>query len=234
MSSREWWYAVVRNTYLTTQDMTLDKEELESLLPEVFNFLYDDIFGTKEGWTVKENVEYVLKKLSEWRDQGAGPKLGVVSNFDERLSHILKDLELSQYFDFVVTSHEAKNEKPNRDLFDRAFALAKCKDVNGAYHIGDSLEQDIFGAGAAGWSPMRFKEWFDEDFPDWTVYDTPETAAQGVERHAAFMKYGRKDTVTGIEWIDLWSFADVLSIFGFPEDSSRPIATTYVRAVLDD
>jgi FMN phosphatase YigB (HAD superfamily) len=212
----------------------IEPEELEQLLPEVFNLLYDDVFGTKEGWIVKENVIYVLSKLKEWRDQGSGPKLGIISNFDERLVHIVKDLGLDIYFDFVLTSKEMKVEKPDRVIFDEALRRCGVKNVQAAYHVGDSMETDVAGAVAAGWSPMRFTEWFDEDFPDWTSYQTKENAKEGFDKHASFMKWGRKDTATSLEWLELWSLGDILTVFGFPEDPAKPIATTYLRSVLDD
>lgn len=82
----------MRNTYLTTDLNQLVESEIESMLPEVFDILYKDIFGTAEGWSIKSNVKYLLKKLIEWRELGAGPKIGIVSNFDERLPKILKGI----------------------------------------------------------------------------------------------------------------------------------------------
>ena len=69
---------------------TLDEAEIDSLMPTVFPMLYDEIFSTSKGWLVKEDVEYTLIKLKEWRDQGSGPKIGVISNSDNRLKTVLK------------------------------------------------------------------------------------------------------------------------------------------------
>ena len=91
MTPKQWWYEVVRNTYRGTQDLnTLDEGEIDSLMPTVFPMLYDEIFSTSKGWLVKEDVEYTLIKLKEWRDQGSGPKIGVISNSDNRLKTVLK------------------------------------------------------------------------------------------------------------------------------------------------
>jgi FMN phosphatase YigB (HAD superfamily) len=104
-----------------------------------------------------------------------------------------------------------------------------------AYHVGDSIEFDVLGASAAGWTPLHFKEWFDEDFPDWTTaVDTPGTADQGQARHEEIMYWGRRDTTRDLEWVEIWALTDVLRLFGFPLDESRPLRTTYIRAVLDD
>lgn len=91
LTSKQWWYEVVRNTYRGTKELTtIDHDELETLLPAVFNILYEDIFNSAEGWLVKEDVEYTLIKLKEWRDQGSGPKIGVISNSDNRLKNVLR------------------------------------------------------------------------------------------------------------------------------------------------
>ena len=37
----------------------------------------------------------------------------------------------------------------------------------------------MVGAASAGWTPMRFNEWFDNDFPDWLDTDTAEGAKAG-------------------------------------------------------
>ena len=90
MTSKQWWYEVVRNTYRGTKELTtIDHDELETVLPTVFNLLYEDIFNSAKGWLVKEDVEYTLIKLKEWRDQGSGPKIGVISNSDNRLKNVL-------------------------------------------------------------------------------------------------------------------------------------------------
>lgn len=90
MTSEEWWAQTIERTYRGTENLNqIEPNEFPEVLPQATELLYRDIFGTKEGWVVKENVEYTLRKLAEWRDQGAGPKLAVVSNSDERLRNVL-------------------------------------------------------------------------------------------------------------------------------------------------
>lgn len=95
---------------------------------------------------VKENVEYTLKKLKEWRDMGNGPKLAVVSNTDDRMHLVLAELGLSKYFDFILTSYETGFEKPEPEIFHKALERASLKTPQAAYHIGDGLNTDILGA----------------------------------------------------------------------------------------
>ena len=37
-----------------------------------------------------------------------------------------------------------------------------------------------------------------------------------------------------LEWIELWGLDDILFLFGFPEDPTKQIRTTYIKNVLDD
>lgn len=62
-------------------------------------------------------MEYTLSKLRDWRDQGGGPKIGIVDNFDDRLDTILRELGIRDFFDFVVVSRLAGSEKPHSDIF---------------------------------------------------------------------------------------------------------------------
>jgi hypothetical protein len=92
MSSEQWWMEVVRRTYRGTETLSncLDEKEIEKVLPVAFNTLYNKVFNTKEGWVLKEDALYTVVKLREWRDQGAGPKIGIISNYDVRMKNILE------------------------------------------------------------------------------------------------------------------------------------------------
>ena len=91
LTAKDWWFEVVKQTYKSTESLdALDNEEMDSILPRVFETLYSEVFATSQGWNVMDDAVYTLDKLRAWRDQGAGPKLGVISNFDDRLHDILK------------------------------------------------------------------------------------------------------------------------------------------------
>ena len=89
-------------------------------------------------------MEYTLKKLTDWRDQGGGPKIGIIDNFDERLENILtgimellhhspkdvlphiyiklmgkklSELNIRSFFDFVLVSQKTASEKPSAEMF---------------------------------------------------------------------------------------------------------------------
>jgi REG-2-like HAD superfamily hydrolase len=128
-SSKQWWTEQIEDTLRNTEGLVyVEPEEITALLPALAEFLYTDVFSTKEGWQVKEDVMYTLDKLRDWRDQGNGPKIGVVSNFDERLPSILGELGVGEFLDFVTTSYSAKIEKPSKGIFDEALKAAGVSD----------------------------------------------------------------------------------------------------------
>ena len=143
-------------------------------------------------------------------------------------------MNIGHYFDFVHTSYEFQSEKPESAMFDAAIAKVPGAAPSTAYHIGDSISKDVGGAAAAGWMGIRYKQWFDEELPDWSSIESKEEADQGQEKRQALMLWGRKDTSSGLDWVEVWGIDDILTLFGFPEDDSKPIRATYIRGFLDD
>jgi len=85
--------------------------------------------------------------LPELRSQGV--KLVGVSNWDCSLGEVLDRCGLSQHLDAVVSSAGAGARKPDPAIFERALALAGCR-AGEALHVGDTPEEDVQGARAAG------------------------------------------------------------------------------------
>lgn len=73
----------------------------------------------------------------------------VVSNWDVSLSEVLGRLGLSPLLHHVVTSAVAGAGKPDPAIFEFALEAAGCR-AGQALHVGDSLEEDVTGARAAG------------------------------------------------------------------------------------
>jgi putative hydrolase of the HAD superfamily len=88
-----------------------------------------------------------LEGLAELRSRGH--RLVVVSNWDCSLPHWLGSTGLLELVDGVVTSAEVGAAKPDPKVFQRALVLAGV-DGAGAVHVGDSIENDVAGARAAG------------------------------------------------------------------------------------
>jgi putative hydrolase of the HAD superfamily len=88
-----------------------------------------------------------------------GQRLVVVSNWDVSLHDVLRTLGLEPLLDAILTSAEAGARKPAPAIFEQALALAGAGAPNGiearhAVHVGDSLEEDVAGARAAGIEPI--------------------------------------------------------------------------------
>jgi putative hydrolase of the HAD superfamily len=94
-----------------------------------------------EAW---EDVEPALSAV---RDLGI--RLVVVSNWDCSLTDVLGGLGLLPLLDGVVTSAEVGAAKPDPRVFEVALEQAGCAPGQ-ALHVGDSVENDLEGAIAAG------------------------------------------------------------------------------------
>jgi putative hydrolase of the HAD superfamily len=67
----------------------------------------------------------------------------------------IKKLKIDQYIDCIVTSEEAGEEKPGKNMF--SITLKKMNiDKSEVFFVGDSLEKDIVGAHNAGIFPVWF------------------------------------------------------------------------------
>ena len=73
----------------------------------------------------------------------------VVSNWDASLPEVLDAVGLGDLVDGVVSSAAAGVRKPGAAIFLRALELAGVQPGQ-ALHVGDSLEEDVAGAVAAG------------------------------------------------------------------------------------
>jgi len=89
----------------------------------------------------------VPSTLERWREQGL--RLVVASNWDVSLHEVLERTGLRERLDGVVTSAEIGSAKPAGELFAAALELAGAS-AGEAIHVGDSLDEDIAGAAAAG------------------------------------------------------------------------------------
>ncbi|HPD16281.1 MAG TPA: HAD-IA family hydrolase [Planctomycetota bacterium] len=132
---RAWWRGTVRRTF-----------ELAGLAPPgeaCFHALFER-FAEPGNWRLFPDALPGLRGLRE-----AGLRLGIVSNFDSRLARICEGLGLSNATDFVLASAEAGFAKPSRRIFDAAVELAGAA-ASRVLMIGDSPEEDVAGARAAG------------------------------------------------------------------------------------
>ncbi len=83
------------------------------------------------------------------RLRGRGLRLVCVSNWDYALPDVLGRVGLLDALDGVVTSAAVGARKPDARIFHEALRVAGC-DASEALHVGDSSEEDVAGAEAAG------------------------------------------------------------------------------------
>jgi len=113
----------------------------------LFSELYDH-FAQPEAWRIFDDVLPALQLL-----HSRGFKLGIISNWDERLRPLLHRLNLDRFFQTIVVSCEVGHCKPAAAIFKRAaklFALPP----GSILHIGDNLVLDIGGATSAGFHAL--------------------------------------------------------------------------------
>ncbi len=87
------------------------------------------------------------------RLRAAGLRLVVVSNWDVSLHDRLAETGLAARVDGAVASAELGTAKPDPAIFAHALTMAGVRPEH-AVHVGDSLEEDVGGARAAGLEPV--------------------------------------------------------------------------------
>ena len=89
----------------------------------------------------------VQPALADLRDRGLA--LVAVSNWDCSLPRVLERCGIDGQLDGTVTSAGAGARKPDPAIFAAALELAGCEPAE-ALHVGDTPEEDVAGARAAG------------------------------------------------------------------------------------
>ena len=101
-------------------------------------------FSRAESWEVYPEVEEVLESLTE-----KGVRCAVVSNWDDRLPGLLRDLGLHDHFEVVVYSQAIGVDKPFPEIFHEALEVMLVQPEH-VVHIGDRVREDVEGARGAG------------------------------------------------------------------------------------
>lgn len=134
ISSRQWWSMLVEQTF---QDYRLSSSDVQALS----TIIYDE-FAKGELWVKHPEADQVLRELHQRK------RLGVISNFDERLESLLEQHQLRSYFQFVLTPRTCGMYKPQLEIFSHAGQLAKIQSKEELCHIGDDVELDYRAARA--------------------------------------------------------------------------------------
>ena len=91
---------------------------------------------------VEESIEQLSQKYT----------LGILTNGN---ADIFK-FEIGKFFDFSISSLEAKDSKPNRSHFDQALNKINSSNYSDMLHIGDHQINDVFGAFNLGIEALWF------------------------------------------------------------------------------
>jgi putative hydrolase of the HAD superfamily len=137
--SRSGWARLVDATF---HGLT-ERPPSRSFFPELYKR-----FSAPDAWRIFEDVVPTLDALT-----ARGLKLGVISNWDERLRPLLEQLKLAGYFEVIVVSREVRASKPSRAIFQQAVRRLGLPS-EAVLHVGDSRSMDVRGARAAGLSAL--------------------------------------------------------------------------------
>lgn len=140
VNTRADWAHIVDNTFAGL----LERPPSETFFPDLFRH-----FGQPEAWRVYDDVWPALDALAQ-----AGVRLGIISNWDDRLRHLLTGMNLAARFEVIVVSCEVGRAKPAPEIFAaaaRAFNLPPLEML----HVGDNAMADVAGARAAGFRAVQ-------------------------------------------------------------------------------
>ena len=101
-----------------------------------------EVFRDGSNWKIYEDVieSNIFEKLKE-----RNVVLGVISNWDSRLTSTLENLRLAGHFNFILPSAVVGSAKPDRKIFEEALRLSGVA-PHEACHIGDEIKTDVEGA----------------------------------------------------------------------------------------
>jgi len=107
----------------------------------------DRLFAiTQTNWELEEDTLATLQKLEQ-----DGYRLGLISNAgdDQDVQQLVSRFDISQFFDFIVTSAACSYRKPHPRIFELALSNWYFLPSE-AVMVGDNLDADIRGAKSAG------------------------------------------------------------------------------------
>ncbi len=137
-SDKTWWRRLVFET-LDTFGVAGNEASRQAYFEELY-----EAFAHRDAWRLDPDAPGVIQEL-----RGRGLHVGVISNWDARLRPLLGELDLAGSLDSITVSCEVKAEKPAMKVFHAALRKAGVNAPE-ALHVGDSYEEDVRGAQAAG------------------------------------------------------------------------------------
>ena len=133
------WAALVDRTFAGL----VETSPSQSFFPAIYQR-----FAEVDAWRIYEDVLPTFDALAS-----KGILLAVVSNWDERLRPLLKQLRLESYFETIIVSSEVAFTKPSPVIFELA-AQKLGVPPDQVLHVGDSVREDWEGATSAGFEAL--------------------------------------------------------------------------------
>jgi putative hydrolase of the HAD superfamily len=112
-----------------------------------FDELYQR-FASPKAWRVYDDVAPFLAMLKR-----RNLRLGIISNWDERLAPLLTALDLAKHFEVQAISCAVGYQKPGPEIFHWTAAQLDVAPER-ILHVGDRLREDAQGALAAGYQAV--------------------------------------------------------------------------------
>ena len=129
------WLGIVTSSFADL----IAAEDCTKFFPDLYRR-----FESPDVWRIHNDVLPTLDDLA-----GRGFRLAVVSNWDNRLRPLLKNLKLLSFFETATISGDIGFTKPSPVPFE--FTLKKLGlPPHALVHVGDSTSEDIDGAERAG------------------------------------------------------------------------------------
>ncbi len=115
------------------------EEDAEAIARRVY-----EEFGDPGRWRPYGDVLPAMERL-----RAGGLKLGIISNWDSRLSGLIEGLGIAPYLETVVSSAEVGLHKPDPRIFELACSRLGLP-PHACAHVGDHHYADVIGADAVG------------------------------------------------------------------------------------
>jgi len=116
--------------------------------PNVGEKLRYETWGNPNNYRLYDDILQALKMLKE-----NDLYIACVSNEDGWLSKFFDHFEISEYFEFILTSQEVGVEKPNPLIFEKSLERGGFQPSEILF-VGDSLPSDYAGSKAVGMNPL--------------------------------------------------------------------------------
>ena len=101
-------------------------------------------FSEATAWRIYEDALPTLQALAS-----QDITLAVISNWDDRLRPLLRQLRIDRYFEAIIVSCEVGFAKPSPVIFEQAAKLLRLQPEQ-ILHVGDGATEDLAGAASAG------------------------------------------------------------------------------------